>query len=107
DPGREVGLRLRAGDDVPPLLLEHPHRQRGVERIAAAHPDQRVAVFAHGGVIGQILSHATGARGFAFSGCDNASISHLVVQGDRWVLRRFNDTTHLDDTLTVAAQPPT
>ena len=81
--------------------------QRGVERIAAAHPDQRVAVFAHGGVIGQILSHATGARGFAFAGCDNASISHLVVQGPRWVLRRFNDTTHLDGTLPVAAQPPT
>lgn len=81
--------------------------QRGIERIAAAHPDQRVAVFAHGGVIGQVLSHATGARGFAFSGCDNASISHLVVQGPRWVLRRFNDTTHLDDTLTIAGQPPT
>jgi len=81
--------------------------RRGVERIAAAHPDQRVAVFAHGGVIGQILADATGARGFAFAGCDNASISHLVVQGPRWVLRRFNDTTHLDEALTVAAEPPT
>lgn len=81
--------------------------QRGIERIAAAHPDQRVAVFTHGGVIGQVLSHATGARRFAFGGCDNASISHLVVRGDRWVLRRFNDTTHLDDALTVAGQPPT
>ena len=29
--------------------------RRAVERIAAAHPDQRVAVFAHGGIIGQIL----------------------------------------------------
>jgi probable phosphoglycerate mutase len=81
--------------------------QRGIERIAAAHPDQRVAVFAHGGVIGQVLAHATGARSFAFSGCDNASISHLVVQGPRWTLRRFNDTTHLDEHLSVAAQPPT
>src|SRR5690606_20885788 len=81
--------------------------KRGVERIAAAHPDQRVAVFVHGGVIGQILSLATGARGFAFAGSDNASISHLVVHGPRWILRRFNDTTHLDDHLSVAAQPPT
>jgi len=81
--------------------------ERGVRRIAAAHPDQRVAVFVHGGVIGQILAHATGARGFAFAGADNASISHLVVMGDRWMLRRFNDTTHLDEHLTVAAQPPT
>lgn len=81
--------------------------RRGVERIAAGHPDQRVALFLHGGVIGQILSLATGARGFAFAGADNASISHLVVHGDRWILRRFNDTTHLDEHLTVAAQPPT
>ena len=76
-----------------------------VERIASTHPDQRVAVFAHGGVIGQILAIATGSRPFALSGADNASISHLVVAGDRWVLRRFNDTGHLDPALTVRAAP--
>lgn len=81
--------------------------RRAIERIAAAHPDQRVAVFAHGGVIGQIFAQATGSRPFAFSGADNASISHLVVAGDRWVLRRFNDTTHLDSGLSVEAAPPT
>jgi probable phosphoglycerate mutase len=78
-----------------------------VERIAAAHPDQRVAVFAHGGTIGQILALATGSRPFAFVGADNASISHLVVNGERWVLRRFNDTTHLDPALTVRPAPLT
>ena len=31
----------------------------------------------------------------------------MVVTGDRWILRRFNDTTHLDAGLTVAATPPT
>lgn len=66
-----------------------------VDRIAARHPDQRVAVFVHGGVIGQILAHATGSRPFAFSGADNASVSHLVVHPPRWLLRRFNDTNHL------------
>ncbi len=81
--------------------------QRAVTRIAAAHPDQRVAVFAHGGVIGQILAQATGSRPFALGGADNASISHLVVSGDRWVLRRFNDTTHLEDVLTAAPEPLT
>ena len=79
--------------------------RRAITRIAAAHPDQRVAAFAHGGTIGQILAQATGSRPFALSGADNASISHLVVTGDRWVLRRFNDTTHLDGGLTVAAAP--
>src|SRR3546814_18265878 len=65
-----------------------------VERIAATHPDQRVAVFAHGGIIGQILSMATASRPFAFSGADNASISHILVANDRWLVRRFNDPTH-------------
>ena len=81
--------------------------RRAVERIAAAHPDQRVAVFAHGGIIGQILARATGSRPFALGGSDNVSISHLVVAGDRWILRRFNDTTHLDSGLSVEAAPPT
>ena len=66
-----------------------------VERIAAAHPDQRVAVFAHGAIIGEMLSQATGANGFAYTS-DNTGISQLVVTPDRWILRRFNDTAHLD-----------
>jgi probable phosphoglycerate mutase len=81
--------------------------RRAVTRIAAAHPDQRVAVFAHGGIIGQILAQATGSRPFALSGSDNAAISHLVVSGEQWILRRFNDATHLDSGLSVAAAPPT
>ena len=81
--------------------------RRAVERIAAAHPDQRVAVFAHGGIIGQILATATGSRAFALGGSDNAAISHLVVVGPRWILRRFNDTSHLEQELTAAAEPPT
>jgi probable phosphoglycerate mutase len=83
-------------------------RVRGaIERIAQAHPDQRVAVFAHGGVIGEILAQAAGSRPFAFGGADNASISHIVVTPERWVIRRFNDTTHLEEELTTAAEPPT
>jgi probable phosphoglycerate mutase len=66
-----------------------------IGRIAAAHPDQRVAVFTHGGVIGQVFAHATGSQPFAFLGADNGAVSHLVVYGDSWILRRFNDTSHL------------
>jgi probable phosphoglycerate mutase len=80
--------------------------RRGLLRIAAAHPDQHVAVVVHGGVIGQLLALATGSQRFAFVGADNASISQLVVQPDRWTLRRFNDTTHLDPALTLSAAPP-
>jgi probable phosphoglycerate mutase len=68
---------------------------RGLHTIARAHPDQLVAVFVHGGVIGQILEAATGARGFAFSGADNGSISHVVVSGEQLIVRGFNDASHL------------
>jgi probable phosphoglycerate mutase len=78
-----------------------------IERIAAAHPDERVAVFSHGGVIGNVLHQASGSEPWAFVGADNASISHLVVTADRWIVRRFNDTTHLEASLTAAPEPPT
>jgi 2,3-bisphosphoglycerate-dependent phosphoglycerate mutase len=72
-------------------------RVRGaVDRVVDECPGQRVAVFAHGGVIGQILALATGSRRFAFIGVDNGSISRLVVAGPRWILRGFNDTAHLE-----------
>ena len=67
-----------------------------IERIARAHPDGRVAAVTHGGVIGRVLATATGSRPFAFVTADNASISRIVVVGDRWILRAFNDTAHLE-----------
>lgn len=70
-----------------------------VRRLAAAHPGQRLAVFTHGGVIGQLLAMASGSRPFAFIGSDNGSLSSLVVAGDLWTVRGFNDTAHLDDSM--------
>ena len=67
-----------------------------IGRVAAAHTGQRVAVFTHGGVIGQVLALASGSRPFAFLSADNASISRLVVTGQHWIVRGFNDTAHLD-----------
>jgi probable phosphoglycerate mutase len=77
-----------------------------VRTIAADHPDQRVVVVAHGGVIGAILAEITASRPWAFVGADNASISHVVAHGDRWFLRRFNDTGHLAGELSAVPDPP-
>lgn len=77
----------------------------GIERIASRHVDERVVVVVHGGVIGEVLAQASGSDPWAFVGADNASLSHLVVNGNRWVVRRFNDTTHLDPRLSVQAAP--
>lgn len=79
----------------------------GIERVAAAHPDQLVAVFTHGGVIGEVLAIATGSRPFAFGGADNASISHLVVTPQKWIVRSYNDTSHLSSGFSTAAAPLT
>jgi probable phosphoglycerate mutase len=80
---------------------EHPEDfaarvRAAITRIAARHPGSRVAVFTHGGVIGQALALAAQSRPFAFITADNASISRLVADGDRWIVRGFNDTAHLD-----------
>jgi 2,3-bisphosphoglycerate-dependent phosphoglycerate mutase len=100
--GHPASLRMRAEErwDVIPGAepgAEFAARVRAaIERLAAAHPGQRVAAFTHGGVIGQALALATGSRPFAFTGADNASISRLVILPDGWLVRGFNDTAHLD-----------
>ena len=67
----------------------------GIEKIAAAHPDQRVVAVTHAGTIATIVSIATGSRPFAFLGANNGSITALVVSGDAWQVRSFNDAAHL------------
>jgi probable phosphoglycerate mutase len=69
--------------------------RRAIERIVTDHAGGRVAVFSHGAAIGEILAQATGSEPFAFLGADNASISKIVVTPERWVLRGYNDTSHL------------
>ena len=70
--------------------------ERGLRRIAAAHADERVAVFVHGGVIGAALAMASGSEPFAFLGAANGSISRLVIDASgRMSVRGFNDISHL------------
>lgn len=96
-----LALRMREEqrwDVVPGAESMESLRERlriGLGRIVAAHPGKRVAVFSHGGVIGTLLSLASGAEPFAFETVDNGSISQLVVSGPVWTVRRFNDTAHL------------
>ena len=119
--GGEFRKRVADGDPIAQLMYveqrwdvipggEPAHQfenrvRRGIERIAAEHPDQLVVAVVHGGVIGQIMNIATGSRGFAFTGADIASISHLVVVGDRWIVRCWNDTSHLSPPFSAAAEP--
>jgi 2,3-bisphosphoglycerate-dependent phosphoglycerate mutase len=69
----------------------------GVEAIVASvGADTTAVAVAHGAVIGELCRQATAARPFAFVHSDNCSISRLVVFEDgRWLLRGFNDISHL------------
>ena len=69
--------------------------QAGIDRIAQAHPNQRVVAVVHGGVIGQAIANATGASPLAFSWADNGSITEFVILDGHWVVRSYNDVTHL------------
>lgn len=79
----------------------------GLQRIVAAHPGERVVVVVHGGVIGQAMGLVTNSSAFGFIGADNASISQIVAMPEPWVLRRYNDTAHLDPSFTLVPSPLT
>lgn len=116
-------FRRRAADLDPVVLQVHAEQRwdpvpgaetteefgarvrQGIERIVDAHAGETVVAVVHGGVIGQVIALATGASGFAFAGSENASISHLVVSADRWIVRCFNDTSHLWPTFSNAPVP--
>lgn len=91
-------LRQERWDVIPgaePLEAFHARTVGAISRIAAANRGRIVVAVVHGGVIGQLLHHATGSSRFAFASADNASISEIVVFQEHWHLRRFNDTSHL------------
>lgn len=90
EPAEAFGARVRAG----------------LDRVAAAHPDRLVAVFTHGGVIGEALAQTASSARLAFSASDNASISQVTVGPGLRAVRRFNDTSHLDRLFASVAAPP-
>jgi probable phosphoglycerate mutase len=79
--------------------FEHfgPRITAGVEEIVRqTGPDKAALAVLHGAVIGQLCRQATESRPFAFVHADNCSVSRLVVNPDgRWLLRSFNDISHL------------
>ena len=116
-------LRIRAHENHP-IYQEMQQKQRwdvipgaepmevlrervfgALNRITEAHPDELVVAVVHGGVIGHILAEATGAEPFAFNGCDNGSISKIVVVPGRILVRGFNDVNHLDEGPSLQSMP--
>lgn len=66
-------------------------------RIATAHAGTRIAVVAHGGVLGVLHRDATKSapesrRDYALA---NASVNHIRFASGRWVIERWGDVGHL------------
>ena len=66
-----------------------------LDRIVERHPGELVLCTVHGGVIGSILAQIASSSPFAFGGADNCSISQIVQSEGDWLIRRFNDSSHL------------
>ena len=71
--------------------------------IHSRNGDNHVVCFVHGGVIAALCAHATSGHMRGFVGADNCSIHRMVLTDDRWFLRSFNDSTHLDGVMTPQA----
>lgn len=68
-----------------------------VQRIMEAHEGERVAVFAHGGVLNAFLSRFIGTKEPFFFGPDYTSVSRVKVSdfSGRMMLHSLNETAHL------------
>jgi probable phosphoglycerate mutase len=67
-----------------------------IERIVALTGPGTAVSFTHGGFIGEVCAQATGSSPFTFVGNDNGSITRLLVLPDGgWLLRGFNEISHL------------
>jgi len=115
-------FRIMADEAHPAVALARANREWGeipeaetnlelTERVVGAleeihrdHSDQTVAVFCHGGVIGAAVAHALSVNPYRMSGARNGSINELVRTPTDWILRSFNDASHIG-TLFADADP--
>ena len=76
--------------------------------IVAKHPDQRVAVVAHAGVISAALSWYLPEKRWRWwrTTVSNCSLTRFKVEGNRAELLAVNDVKHLSPVI-VTTQPPT
>ena len=81
-----------------------PTAVEAVEAIAAEHPDQRLAIVAHGGVLKAFVNHVLGIDRGPFNQfvLENGSISvvvkreHEITRRIWWQITALNATCHLD-----------
>ena len=97
----QSGLTPRADADLREVFLGQWEGATFRKRIAE-HDPVALRCFAE-----QRWDPIPGSEPFAFIAADNASLTHVVVTGERWIVRRFNDTGHLRTDLDRPVAPLT
>ena len=98
---REPGYGPGGGE---PLDEFFARSVNAVSQLAALHPGQAIAVFAHGGVL-DCLHRAAMRLGLDAPRTwqlGNASINRLLYTGEGWTLVGWNDAAHLEGAATGA-----
>jgi len=111
--GGELRIRTAHGDPLVKTIFEEQRwdvipgaepmadfeerTRRGLQRVVElTGPGRVAAAFVHGGVIGELARQATSAPRLSLIHAENTSNSRIIVFADgRWLLRSFNDTSHL------------
>lgn len=69
---------------------------KGLEIIQNKYPNKNVLIVAHGAVINSILAKVSGGRiGTRKTRLENACISNIQFQNDKWSVVDFNQNAHL------------
>jgi probable phosphoglycerate mutase len=100
DPLVQTIFEQQRWDVIPgaePMEVFEERTRRGLLRVVELTGPGRVAVaVVHGGVIGELARQATSAPRLSLIHAENTSITRIIVfAGGRWLLRSFNDTSHL------------
>lgn len=100
DPTVAAMLAEQRWDIIPGAEPTDDFRARvatGMARVLeATGPGGYAAVFAHGAVIAEVCRMVTESRPLAFLYVENTALTRLAHVGeDRWLLRTFNDISHL------------
>jgi broad specificity phosphatase PhoE len=91
-------VQEKTWDVYPYSESSHEFRKRvinAIEGIIVLHPNQRVVVACHGGVINAYVGHIVGSRYDMFFRPAHTSINVVAAGGGIRALYRLNDTAHL------------
>ena len=66
-----------------------------LNRLYLSHPNEKILAVTHGGVISAIMAIASGSKALAFLGASNGSLSRVILDGSKIIIRTYNSCEHL------------